>query len=280
MLEDPLPLDVLVQPSAQSGPFTGQRLVRDLHVALVAAEQPRVHELFDEPVVCLVQRQLAARDAGADRPAVVAGGHQAEQHVAQVSPLALVEPDVETLGGLRHGVLDPAGAPVALDRERGSLTPFPGLPEGVREQRQRAGLAVDVADQQVDQARLEAEAGVPRRPLDGRPQVLLAHGAGQVQAAFEQPGELRVRREVPEPVRAESEDHRAVVGVQAVEVRRALVGVGAQGHDLLGLVDDQHRPGTARRQRAQRVEWPGAGGGHQHAASVGHQRGHDPGPHE
>ena len=79
----------------------------------------------------------------------------------------------------------------------------------MREQRQRGRLALDLADQQVDQPRLEPQPGATGGALDGAAQVRLAHRAEQVQAVLEEPRDVRVRRQVAEVVGPQREHQRA-----------------------------------------------------------------------
>ena len=53
-----------------------------------------------------------------------------------------------------------------------------------------------------------------RRPLDGGAQIGFVHRTEQVQAALDQPGELRVRRNVTQPVGAQRHHQRAALGVR------------------------------------------------------------------
>ena len=91
-----------------------------------------------------------------DRPPVVGGGDQAQEQVASMSALPVVEPVVQVLRRLGHGVTDPSGASVSLDSERGALTQLPGPAQGVRQQWQGAGLSIDLAHQQVHQPGLQS----------------------------------------------------------------------------------------------------------------------------
>ena len=84
----------------------------------------------------------------------------------------------------------------------------------VRQQRERAGFALDLAYQQVDQAGFEQQAGLAGRPLDRGSQVGVAHGAQQVQPALDEPGEVRVRRQLAEAVGPQRDDQRAALGVR------------------------------------------------------------------
>ena len=221
MPEEALPVDVVVEPAAQPRPDPDQRLVGDLDRVAVDADQPGLDQLLDEPLVRLVGGDLGARHPGAHRVAVLGGHHQPQQQAAEPAALGVVHRVVQALRRLRDGVPDPAGGPVAVDGQRRALAPFPGLTQHVREQRQRGRLTLDLADQQVDQARLEPQPGATGGALDRAAQVRLAHRAEQVEAVLEDARDVRVRRQVAEVVGAQREDQRAAgahVGGQRGEV--------------------------------------------------------------
>ena len=117
VVQDPLALDVVLQPAAEPRPRAGQRLVCDLDDAVVAGDQPGSDEPVDELVLGGMGDDLAARQPGSDRFAFGAGGDEAEQEVVQGAPLVGVELAVQGLGGLRDRSADPAGGLVAGDGE-------------------------------------------------------------------------------------------------------------------------------------------------------------------
>ena len=120
---------------------------------------------------------------------------------------------VDLLGRLGDRAADAAGALVARHGEGATLAALPRLVQRVRQQRQGAGLALDLPNQQVDQARLQQQADLAGRTLDGGSQVGVAHGAQQVQAALDEAGEAGVGRELTEAVGAQRDDQRAALGV-------------------------------------------------------------------
>ena len=69
----------------------------------------------------------------------------------------------DRVGGLRDRGCDAAARAVSLDRERAPVALLPGHAQRVREQRQGAGLARDVAQDQLHEARLESQARPPAR---------------------------------------------------------------------------------------------------------------------
>ena len=91
--------------------------------------------------------------------------------------------------------VDAAARAVALDGERAPVAPLPGRAQRVREQRQRAGLGGDVAQDQLDEAGLEPQAGEPCRLRDGARELVVGHRAEQDLVGGDRGGEVGVRAE-------------------------------------------------------------------------------------
>ena len=70
VVQDPLPLDVVVEPAAQPGPGPGERLVGDLQDAVVAGHQPGADEQLDQLVVLGVVGDQPAGHPAAHRLAL------------------------------------------------------------------------------------------------------------------------------------------------------------------------------------------------------------------
>ena len=239
----PLPFDVVVQPAAQPGPGAGECLVGQLHHALVAGHQPRGDELFDDLFALRVGGHEPAGDPGAHRLALGRGRHQAQQEVTEDGALLGRGALVELFGGLGDGAADAARGPVAGDREGAALAALPGLAQGVREQRKRTRFTFHVPHQQVDQTGFEAQPRLTGGSLDRGPQVVLSHALEQEQAPLDDPCHPGVRGQLAQPVGPQRHHQRRPFRVlgQRREEPGALVGVRAQGHGLLALVDHQHR---------------------------------------
>ena len=81
----------------------------------------------------------------------------------------------EPVGGAADRRGHAAGLAVALDGERAAVAALPGRAQRVREQRQRAGLGGDVAQDQLDQAGLELQAREPGRLGDRALELAAVH---------------------------------------------------------------------------------------------------------
>ena len=68
------------------------------------------------------------------------------------------------------------------------------------QQGERCRLALDLAGEEVDETGLEPQPRLGRGALDRQPQVGLGHRSQQVEAALDEPGELRVGGQLTEPV--------------------------------------------------------------------------------
>ena len=105
------------------------------------------------------------------RLAVGRRADEAQQDRPQRRALSGGQALVEPVGRSGHRAADAAGRAVALDGEHVPVAPPPCLGQRVGQQRERARLALGVADQQVDEPRFEAEAGLGGGTLDGLAQV-------------------------------------------------------------------------------------------------------------
>ncbi len=165
--EHPLAGDVVVEPRPQAGPRSGQCLVGDLEGVALGGDQPGAHEETDDPIAARVAEDRAARHPAADWVTVECRGDESEQDRPQGVALVGGKAVVETVGRAGDGHADPAAAFVALDGERCSVASPPRLREGVRQQRQGAGLALTVTHEQVDETGFQTKPGRTCRLLDG-----------------------------------------------------------------------------------------------------------------
>jgi hypothetical protein len=149
------------------------------------------------------------------------------------------------------------------------------------QQGQGPRLALNLADQQLDQTGFEQQAGLVSRPLDGRPQVGLTHGTQQVETRLDEADKGGVGGQLPQPVGPQRHHQRGALGMrhQGGDEAGPLVRVAAQGERLLALIDHQHRGRTRRWQGREGIGGVGAGGDHHHPAAIAAERGRHPGPH-
>ena len=191
---------------------------------------------------------------------------------------ALVEP----LGGLGDGLADAAGRGVARHGQRVALPALPRLTQRVRQQRQGARLALDVAHQQVDEAGFEPQPGLRGGALDGARRSASSIGAEEVEAPLDEARELGVGGQVAEPVGPQRDDEqrrpRSATATRGGEELATARGESwSQGERLLALVHDEHvgAAESAPRRACPRV---GPGRDDRDPPAVAFQRGGDPGP--
>ena len=152
---------------------------------------------------------------------------------------------VGALGEPRDGAVDAARLAVGGEGERVVLPLLPELEQGGGQQRQRAGLALDVVDERVGELRLDPQPDPAGGQLDGAPQLRRLHRPDQDVVRAEQLGEPRVRGEAPVEVGAQrDDDDGAPVRIgrragQRVGEGGPLVVRAAGGEQLLELVDGE-----------------------------------------
>ncbi len=136
----------------------------ELHRVLVAANEPGAHQLFDQLLALRIRRDLSPRHPVADRLAFPVRGDQPQEQVAQGRSLSGRNPLVQLLCGARDGPAHSPGLAIPLDGQGVSLPSLPGLTQHVRQKGQRAGLALDFADQEIDESRLDTQPRLTSRP--------------------------------------------------------------------------------------------------------------------
>ena len=172
MSHDALALDIVREPLLQPWPFPCERFVRQLHGLLIGGEQAGIGQPVDDLRVGVVDRDPGALDPTRDHRAVRGCFDQTEEDVAQQPHALLRERREDLFRGLRDGTVDLTGCPIPVDGQNAALTTEPHLTQGVRQQRK--GPPIGVADQDLDEARLQDEPGL----LCG----LLDHGSESVGA--------------------------------------------------------------------------------------------------
>ena len=259
VVQDPLALHVVVEPPAQARPLSGQGLVGEGDVAVVAGEQPRPHQQLDESLLLGTGHDPVPGDADPRGLALGTGGHQSHEQVAELVALLERHVDVHRLGGLRDRATHTPGGEVPVDGEGATFAPVPRLHQRVRQQGEGAGLVQDLAEQEVDQPGFDEEPRLPGRPLDRGPQPGGVHGVEQVPAALQETGQLGLRGELGRPVGAQRHDQLASASPadERVEVGGSMLGGDARREDLLQLVDDEDGPDRGARHGV-RLARPGA----------------------
>ena len=121
VVQDPLPLDVVVEPAPQPRPGAGEGLVGDLEDAVVAGDQPGADEQLDELVVLGVGGDEPSGDPGCGRVRPGCPGRPAAAPGRAAGVGCRLDPGVEPLGGLGDGAVDPAGG--AGSRRRSGCCP-------------------------------------------------------------------------------------------------------------------------------------------------------------
>ena len=211
-----------------------------------------VKDFVERVCVKVELAQFAPADAASR---VLRGGidaHEAEEHLAAGSLRARVEAPVELLRAAAQRADDPAGRHVTLEREHVARTCGEEFGERVLQQRQCAGLLVDVGDDLRDEAWLETYADALRGSLDRVREFVLRRGGDCHHARAQQLSELRVTERMVEEVRSQSEHDahpRAWVAGErgeAVEERAPSLLVGRQRKELLELVDGEQQVGSLR----------------------------------
>ena len=146
-----------------------------------------------------------------------------------------------------------AGA-VALDGERAPVAALPRRAQRVREQRQRAGLGGDVAQDQLHEAGLEPQAREPCRLRDRARELVVGHRAEQHLVGGDRGGEVGVRAEAPVDVGPQADRDAPAPRQQGVDEGGATGGVVAQRRTAprTGRRPAASPAGRARRARRRR----------------------------
>jgi hypothetical protein len=261
-------LRVLLEPRAQSRPLAQQRLMRDLHLALIDRHEPVVRERGEDRGVTFAL-EFGQRDPAAHDQLAVALARQPQEDPARDVALVRIELLVRSLGESCNRAVDAAGLLVRTQVQAPPVTMLPELQQRCRQQWQRPGLALDVGDKGIDELGLDLESRALRRQLDRPPQLVAAHRTDRYLVRPEQAPELGIARAAPIEVGADGEQHErspawvARAGDERVDERVALVLVAAGGEDLLELVDRDDQAtvwrdaGHRLLERSERVDtWP------------------------
>ena len=240
--------------------------MRDLDLAVADRDEALVGEHGEDAgddrvavgleLVERARRRTTARRPRPRRPAA-AGSARA------VSRWRRVEPGVGALGEPGDRAVHAAGALVGAQAQRAAVAVLPQLEQRARQQRQAAGLALDVGDQRVAELRLDAAGrrggraarsrAAARRGASGR----RARGWRRAAApARDMRRSGRRSRRARRSARAPGGRGSRAAASSASDERRALGLVAAGGEDLLELVDRDHLAarGVAPRDRVERAQ--------------------------
>jgi hypothetical protein len=160
-------LGVLLEPATQPRPLAQQRLVRDLRLAFAERDQAVAREHREDPGAV----QLGDGHALAH----VALARETQQDPSRLLALVRSEALVRRLGQPRDRAAHAARPVVRLEVQLPAVALLPQLQQRGRQQRQPAGLALDVRDQRVDEVRLDVQAGAEGGQLDRAAQLVPAH---------------------------------------------------------------------------------------------------------
>ena len=180
----------------------------DLDHAVVAGEQavlgePREHGGAHGVAIGV---ELGDGDATADRRFALALADQAKEHPLRRLALWRGELLVGGLGEARDGAADPARSLVSLESQPVVVSRLPELDQGGGEQRQPAGLGLDLRHEDTAQVRLDPDADAPGRQLDRPVKLVARQRADEHQVRREQPRELGMAGDVPGVVGADRDD--------------------------------------------------------------------------
>lgn len=231
----------------------------DLHGVRVEGQQPGADEDVDHGGGLLRVRQMLqqalVRHPAARLARDLTDLDQPQQHLPRRAPLRRVQPGVHPLRGGGDGAVQATGQAVPGDGEGAAGALLPGGEQGVRQQRQRAAghrlvVPVDaqVGQQQLFEARLQLQRGLPRGAGDRRADFAYGHRTQREDPGGQGRGERGVVQARAVEVGADSDDHgaRGVPGgrAQRRDEGAPLAGVLAGGEDLLELVDDEDQART------------------------------------
>src|SRR5262249_52782321 len=144
---------IFLNPCPQAGPLAQQRFVCGLQRPLEDRQEAAVGEESDHllHVLAALGSELLERGRPAlDSPFVVNGG-KPQKHAAGKLLLLCIELAESALPEPPYGAMDSPGALIGGMSQPPTFTSLPQLEQGGRQQRQRSGLALDIADERVDE---------------------------------------------------------------------------------------------------------------------------------
>jgi hypothetical protein len=256
-------LRVGLEPVAQPRPVAKERLVRDLGEPVADGDEPRVGERLEHSLVA----QLPERDS-APHGCVRALVGKPEQEPSRRVALVVVEPRVRLLGEPCDCTFDTTRRAVGLVPEHAAASEPPQLEQRCREQRQGAGLPLDLGNERVDERRLDLEPGERGRRLDRAAELVRLHRPDQHLAPAHELGEAAVLGAAAVEVGAEADDDARVRRRGDERVEEA--GRFASEH-LLELIHRDHARDRVDRLAGSEELLPPAFAPRQRAAAQGRQ---------
>ena len=183
-----------------------------LEVVAVARDQPVGDQGLDHVLRQLgiggLQRQLGrGHPPGPHRPVRVLLGEPDQDPSCHLTR-RIRQRVVDELGGPAHRPGHAAGGEVAGERQRVLAAAHPGLGEGRRQQWERPGATLDLADGDIGQVRFHRQPGRPGGLLDHLPQLGLGHRRHHDQRPQHPLGQVGVLAE-PADVVAPDHEHAA-----------------------------------------------------------------------
>src|SRR5882724_9359945 len=171
-----------LDPGMETRPGMEQGLMGDLDRCIVDGQEAGLRKGLHDTThhVGLVMLDLAAIEGPPRVRGSLAGRDETQEQALRRLLLGAIEAVLEgRICGLADGAGDAAGRAESVQRQAVPLPPHPGLDEGVRDQRQRAGVAASLGEDGIHQVALQIEAGAARGLGDGAAELRIGHRPDQ-----------------------------------------------------------------------------------------------------
>lgn len=142
MLEDPAPLNVLVEPAAQTWPPIDERLMGHGDCDVVDRHEASPHEQVEDFLLALVE--IVPRHSRSPQLSLVTPDDQPKHQGPQDRPLGQGECRVDGLGGVGERSAHATARSVSSDCQGASLASTPGLGQRMGEERKSHGRLFEV----------------------------------------------------------------------------------------------------------------------------------------
>ena len=164
VVEDPAPVDILVEPTTQAGPAVDERLVRHGDGSVIDGHEPGADEEVQDGPVRLVQ--VVLRHPGSAGFGVVAHDDQTKHQRPQHGLLRFRERRVDLLGGVGQRTAHAATRPIPRHGQGAAFATSPRLGQRMGEQRERYRGFFEVAEKQFDEPWFDQQPALRGRLLD------------------------------------------------------------------------------------------------------------------